>query len=198
MVIDCLRFVLCTHDDVYAYCASAFQLHDEENILILSEQRTRFLTPDWLSDLSFTTTRFLVSEFHFLTKMKSYIILKLILVILVVNNTDTMNNLVIPEIQRHHSSLMADFLQHLTMIVEFHEKVRIAAAENKLSIGTMYRRDPAKGPITLQDAMALSLECVNKKPIFPVVKFMEGVCEDCFKLYRDVDVYVMCRYYYKR
>ena len=34
--------------------------------------------------------------------------------------------------------------------------------------------------------------CV-RKPSVSVLKFLDRVCEDCYKLYRDVDVYQMCR-----
>ena len=32
-----------------------------------------------------------------------------------------------------------------------------------------------------------------RKPSVSVLKFLDRVCEDCYKLYRDVDIYTMCR-----
>ena len=35
--------------------------------------------------------------------------------------------------------------------------------------------------------------CV-RKPRVSVLKYLDRVCEDCYQLYRDVDVYQMCRW----
>ena len=74
-------------------------------------------------------------------------------------------------------SEVSDIAHHHIMITEFFKTVKLSVSQNdRLSI--------REGET--------DLGCV-KHPSVAAMKFLERICEDCYKIYRDFDIFHMCR-----
>merc|ERR1719330_170056 len=84
-------------------------------------------------------------------------------------SADSLNQRVITEMWLHYSSVLSEFLRMVKAAAVNHHQADRLTTEN------------------------FSVTGCPRHPLVKVFKFLDSVCDDCYDLYRDPDVYSLCR-----
>ncbi|XP_023346951.1 ion transport peptide isoform X2 [Eurytemora carolleeae] len=69
----------------------------------------------------------------------------------------------------------------------YHIKILVLVLLLNSALGRIFTKPDRRSQAGFEDGMCTS------PPSLQMAKFLDRICEDCYRLYRDIDVYQMCR-----
>ena len=165
----------------------------EPRLAFMSQFKNNKLSEWWVITI-FLTAAFciIILNVYFRSSWIMIKVIKVILmVMLMVYSADTLNEKVIKEIWRHHSPLLEEFLRRVKVTPHY-----TWAFEFWLWLDKIFFQHAHRLTTGYTKLEALSSNGCRKHRLARLVKelkYVDRLCEDCYNLFRQDEVYSLCR-----